>query len=424
MNYYELLPEETEEALSFRNSIFTQVNPDHWDAMQCTGVVARAEQADFPTDESIEGTKFAGKIVGFIPLQFRQQVLRPGLTIPVVYENAVGVDERLRSKGIGGHMIDTAAEFIADRADALFVIRGGEDTIGYRFYRKSGHSDLCYQTSFVQPEGFAEHASDDASIDDSSTHVREVEKDEWLTNEPALLDIYKGKYGNFGGGRPREPGYWREIVASHVFRENSWRYFLAYDQQGIAGYVLVARGTWHQRESSHVYEIAGKYDGVVEMLIDAAARLTSRIVRIPNVSLSNPVRERLYRLGFTDGRSEPHIMTRIVSPERLFGRLCDDTEQLPSWWNRIRIECSTPHRSVVLQDGSDEVITINLEMKEHMLARMLCCRVDVDAANRLELIRYRGEEGHATTITAKNVIEVLKRICRPAPWVQWYSDYV
>ena len=84
LNIYEYRPEEQEECLAFRNSIFTPVEPDQWLAMNCTGVVARDED----------------EIAGFIPLQFRDQLIRPGLTVPVVYENAVGVAESRRSTGI------------------------------------------------------------------------------------------------------------------------------------------------------------------------------------------------------------------------------------------------------------------------------------------------------------------------------------
>ena len=109
MQIYEYDPQETDELLTFRNSIFTDVTPSQWQALDCTGIVARE----------------AGQLVGFIPLQYRQQRLNTRISVPVVYENAVGVAESKRGQGIGTQMMDAGAAFIADRADLMLVIRGG-----------------------------------------------------------------------------------------------------------------------------------------------------------------------------------------------------------------------------------------------------------------------------------------------------------
>ncbi|NIR03524.1 MAG: GNAT family N-acetyltransferase, partial [Gemmatimonadales bacterium] len=114
MRIYEYDPQEIGELLPFRNAMFEQVSEDHWRAMNCTGVVAR------------EGDQ----LVGFIPLQYREQRLNARVTIPVAYENAVGVTEGKRGQGIGTWMIDKAARFMSDRVDALMVVREGEQSEG------------------------------------------------------------------------------------------------------------------------------------------------------------------------------------------------------------------------------------------------------------------------------------------------------
>jgi hypothetical protein len=139
MQIYEYRPKEIEELLAFRNSMFTPVTPAQWRAMDCTGIVARE----------------VDQLVGFIPLQYRQQCLNARISVPVVYENAVGVAEGKRGQGIGTKMIDAGAAFIADRADLMLVVRGGERSQGYRFYRKSGHSDLMYAwCTILSPRSF------------------------------------------------------------------------------------------------------------------------------------------------------------------------------------------------------------------------------------------------------------------------------
>ena len=176
---YELEENEIEKALSFRNSIFSPVNEEQWRAMNCTAAMARHGE----------------ELVGCIPLQFRRQILRPGVHIPVVYENAVGVSEKCRSQGVGTKMLDSAAGFIADRADALMVLRGGERDIGYRFYRKTGHSDLLHSVEYNLPA--------EENIKPSYS-VESVDRAEWLRLEPELLSLFERECGNYG--REQTPG--------------------------------------------------------------------------------------------------------------------------------------------------------------------------------------------------------------------------
>lgn len=410
MKTYEMTCEELSEALAFRNSIFVDVDTDHWKAMDCTGVVARAEPGDFP-DLGI-GTE----IVGFIPLQFRTQVLRPGVTAPVVYENAVGVDERLRSRGIGSRMIEAAADFMRDRADALFVIRGGEATTGYRFYRKSGHSDVCYAATFA-----ADSLRIPAAADFS---VKAVTSEAWVAREPELLELYRLRFGAYGGGRERGPGYWRGIFAGHVFKNRPWRLYLAADRtDSVCGYAIVVDGTWKDYDTHHFYEVIGASDDVVKALIAGATNDAGPgKIRFPSVSLDNPLASLLTELGCRDERTEPQIMARIINPERLFARLVDATGPPEKFRRGTHITCSTPHRRVELfkpeptgrsgQAGCE----IRLEMKEHALARLLCCRLDLLKAVDMEVVRCAGADADS--------LATLADICRPAPWVQWYTDYV
>ncbi len=96
-----------------------------------------------------------------------------------------------------------------------------------------------------------------------------------------------------------------------------------------------------------------------------------------------------------------------------------DTSDVPDDFRAsVRIDCSTPHRSLTLTEpaGSKERRHIRLEMKEHSLARMLCCRLDLRCAIEVEEVRCRG--------ATESEMDLLARICRPAPWVQWFTDYV
>ena len=190
MKIYEYTSQEVNEVIPFRNETFGQISQEHWEAMNCTAVVARQDD----------------RLVGFIPLQYREQCLNPQVTIPVVYENAVGVAQDMRGQGIGTAMIEKAARFISDRADALMVIRGGEQSIGYRFYRKTGHSDLVYARRYTLPP--------ETRLPLGHTQeIRVLDRQAWAALEPQLLALYQTQYGRFGGGQQRKPGYWTLILA-------------------------------------------------------------------------------------------------------------------------------------------------------------------------------------------------------------------
>ena len=386
---------EIPELLKFRNSIFSNVDENHWESMGCTGVVA--------IDDS--------DVVGFVPLQFRQQVLRPGVVAPVVYENAVGVSEPMRSRGIGSGMIEAAAEFIGNRADALFVIRGGESSPGYRFYRKSGHSDLSYASFFS-------HQRPETLTQDRRLTIMRTTEQEWNASEDEIIAYYQENYGEYGGGKLRYPGYWAEIFAGHVFKEREWFLLVARDgRERLIGYAIFTHGTWMHHEDIHLYEITGDDEKTVEALLAAGGRLApGRPLRAPQISLANPVAPVLRRLGFDEERTEPHIMARIVRPHRLFIRLADSSEEVSDFRSSVHLVCSTPHRTVDLQSPPQPENTIYLEMKEHLLARLLLCRLELIAAIENELVRCRGGNNA--------LLETLARICRPARWVQWFTDYV
>jgi len=150
LRIYEHVPEELDEVLPFRNVVFGHVSREHWQAMNCTAIVAREDE----------------RLVGFIPLQFREQCLNSG-------GHPGGLRERRwrrpgdARRGVGTQMMDQAAQFMSDRVDALMVVRGGERSDGYRFYRKAGHGDLMYARRYAlpvtpdtpaQPKTFQTHA--------------------------------------------------------------------------------------------------------------------------------------------------------------------------------------------------------------------------------------------------------------------------
>ncbi|HHK42928.1 MAG TPA: GNAT family N-acetyltransferase [Planctomycetaceae bacterium] len=391
LQIYEYDPRERDEVLPFRNAIFGHVSVEHWEAMRCTAVVARDD----------------GRLVGFIPLQFRDQLLRPGVAVPVVYENAVGVAEGMRGRGIGSQMMDEAARFIADRVDAMMVIRGGERTQGYRFYRKTGHGDLMYAHSYNLPP---EVKWPSAGVEGFTILTRE----EWVALEPELLSLYEHRYGRFGGNWQRSPGYWSMILAEHVYRERQWDLITWRPDGGrLAGYAVAVHGRASPTPEINLYEVVGEDDAAVEALLHYARRLSENgAVIVPSVSLANPIRPLLRRMGFIEAPSSPYIMARILRPDRIFERLAANSDLL----DELHLVVSTPHRTLVVNDPPSPRYTAHLSTKESLLSRLFCCRLDLEAAVDMELVRWNVYDA--------GLARALADVFAFSEWVQWYTDYV
>ncbi len=391
MRIYEYDASEIDELLPFRNAIFGQISLDRWLAMNCTGVVARQDQ----------------ELVGFIPLQFREQKLNARVTIPVVYENAVGVAEGKRGQGIGTAMVDEAASFISDRVDAMMVVRGGERSDGYRFYRKTGHSDLMYACGYyLEPEVEWPPAGE--------AGISVVDRARWLGLEPQLLDLHEQRYGRFGGGQQRGPGYWAKVLDGHVSGGHPWQMVTLMDDPGrLAGYLVVAQGAWPARDRANVFEVVGQDGQATERLLRYARRfVTDGMLNVPLVSLANPVRPLLRQMGFSEGESTSHVMARILRPDRIYQRLAEGSDLLDT----LSLTVVTPHRTLEVNGPPDPRYTVRLETKEHAFARLFCCRLDLDAALDVELVRWRDPD--------PGLGRELGQVFAPCEWVQWFTDYV
>jgi hypothetical protein len=327
--------------------------------------------------------------------------------VPVVYENAVGVVADRRGQGIGTQMMDAGAEFIADRVDLMMVIRGGERSQGYRFYRKSGHSDLSYACWYYSEPENAWPVADEMGIS-------VLDRIEWLSLEPQLLALYHRKYGLYGGGRQRGPGYWRQILEGHVYAGSKWWLATLTSESGrLLGYLVAAQGLWSSKTTVCVYEVVGEDEAAVEELLRYGRRFAGQEQYVvPLVSLANPVRSLLRRMGFAEGESEPHVMARLLRPDRIWQRLSRGTQLDKT----LSLTVVTPHRTLEVNDPPEPHYRVRLETKEHFLARLFCCRLDLNAALDMELIRWRDPD--------VGLQRELHQIFAPCDWVQWFTDYV
>jgi hypothetical protein len=186
------------------------------------------------------------------------------------------------------------------------------------------------------------------------------------------------------------------------------------DEPGrLAGYLVVAQGAWPARDRANVFEVVGANEQVTERLLRYARRfVTDGMLNVPLVSLANPVRPMLRRMGFAEGESTSHVMARILRPDRIFRCLVAGSDLLET----LSLTVVTPHRTLEVNRPPEPKYTVRLETKEYAFARLFCCRLDLEAALDMEWVRWRDPD--------PGLRRELGQVFAPCKWVQWFTDYV
>jgi len=369
----EYRPGDTADVLDVRNPIFGPLSEEQWNRY-CPRMTAGMAYLD-------------GEVVGAIPLDQRDFLVAPQVSVPVAFENCVGVKEEYRSRGIGTAIIAAAREFMADRCDLLMVYRGEERSAGYRFYHKSGHRDLLYLASvrWDPPSGLS---SDAERADIEVLHNHEDE----------ILSVYHSTYGPYGGHAPRRCGYWHEALSGQVFiTVPAEILFYRYPSDGeITAYGIFGIPQHGGYDANvQVLEIASKAGGTGarQILRAAGADARQRQAAVTDyVSVDYPYRY-LYRdLGFVEDLRGLMIMGQVINPQRLFGRVCRFPELLAD----LKINVWTPTKDYTLFEGPRAEKEIILEAKDIIIERLLTRRLDVMSAFRHDFLTIRnGDEGIA-----------------------------
>ena len=388
----EYCPEDTADVLEVRNPTFGPLSEEDWDRY-CPGMTAGMAYLD-------------GEVVGAIPLDQRDFLLAPHLSVPVAFENCVAVKEEYRSRGIGTAIIAAAREFMADRCDLLMVYRGGERSTGYRFYHKTGHRDLLYlaEVRWDPPSGLS---SDGERADIEVLHNRQDE----------ILSVYRSTYGPYGGHAPRRPGYWREALSGQIFiAEPAEILFYRYPSDGeITAYGIFEIREHHGEGEIEVLEIASRTGirGVREVLQAAAVEAYKRNTAVIDyVSVRHPYRHLYRELGFVEQCRDLIIQGQVINPQRLFRRVCRFREL----GTDLKINVWTPTKDYVLFEGPEAKNEITLEAKDIIIERLLTRRLDVMSAFRHDLLTIRnGDEAIAGR---------LAQALPFSPWCHHHLDWI
>ena len=390
----EYRPGDTTDLLKVRNAIFPPISEEDWAPCHPRLTAALAYLENEP--------------VGAILLDQRDFVLAPGVTAAVAFENAVGVAEEYRSRGIGTAMIQAARDFLADRCDLLMVYRGGaERSAAYRFYEKSGHRDLLYlaPVHWAPPPGLPSDAVQ-ADVEVLYKHDDEV------------LEVYNSTYVSYGGHPPRRLGYWQEALNELIFVYLPHEIlFYRYPAEGtIRAYAIFGIPQRHSDDGIvRVLEIASSDGaaGAAQIMQAAGAEAHQRGLCVTDfVSVAHPYRDLYRQLGFVESGRGMTITGQAINPQRLFQRVCRFPEALAD----LKINVWTPSQDYVLFEGARAQQEITLEAKEIIIERLLTRRLDVVDAVTHDLLTIRN----GSPEIAARLAEALPF----SPWIYHHLDYI
>jgi GNAT superfamily N-acetyltransferase len=364
------------------------------------------EEGEHVTVVAAEGDK----IVGAIPFDLRDFLIRPGLSIRSAWAHMVCVDAEYRSRGIGSGMmklarVQLAGEQLAGQhlpriCEAMFVYTGSEGTAPYTFYEKNGFVDLHYSRFFTLTNPKA-----NAPLD-----VEVTPYDPARIGEENLYAAFQRAYQDYAGFPVHYPGYWQRAIESIIYIEIPTEFYIATltQETELSGYAVFGfiRGHATLLELAAGPAEPGLIDKLLQAVIAAAA---ARGVEMVNMlaCTHHPAASALLELGFQpDRRANAEVVAGVVLEfDRLWNKLAGENPP-------FGLEIWTPSRTLKLP-GPGKPIT--LEMKESTLQRLFLCREDLPAALEAERI---------TSPHLSLPLEALQTIFQPAPWVFHWLEWI
>ncbi|HCU37505.1 MAG TPA: hypothetical protein DGT21_19360 [Armatimonadetes bacterium] len=390
--FREYTPADADDLLSIRNAIFPPLTLDRWREAEEANTASLAYLGD--------------EIVGAIPMEFRDIQLAPGAVASTIFEHAVGTREDMRSKGIGGGMIDAAREFLRDRVEVMMVYRGAERSPGYKFYEKTGHVDLLYlRTCTWEPAAGPGGNCATGGLD------------EFLADAEAVASVFAGMFAGHGGFPYRTgPEYWPMAMARsiyHVLPQQT--HYIRYPRTGdLQGYIMVGERTGERADQPlQVLDVAATGPGSLEECLKALANLAADLGKPVTWMLSSehPCLQAAIETGFVPQLRHMMIMGQVIAPERLFGKACTDLELLSD----LKINVWTPTTDYTLYEAPGARTEITIEAKDWAIHRLLCRRLDLAAAVNGEIVTVLNG--------TDDIIDRLSRALPYNPWAYVAIDY-
>lgn len=390
--YREMQPDDVFSALALRNEVFPEalVTQEDWERDNMLAAIAELE----------------GEVVGAIPLALRKTVIAPGVVITAAFENSVGTREELRSQGIGTGMIAEARQFLAGRADALFVYRGDESSDGYRFYANTNHYDLLYSRHY-------RYGSPETSY--LPPGVTLAGKESIILNTERLEAIFSSSYGRFGGYPRRSDDYWQRALASSIYSEfpTDFSFVHIIQSDELLGYAICGVRTTRHSGMADILEMAtlgGDLSIAQRILTGVASVAGERKLGVDiQASDEDPFLPLYQSNGFLPEPRGTIIMGQVIDIPEFFAQHWSSRFEL----HNTALVVATPKEEYVLIEPEIRQSTLTLEMKEEMVHRWLLARLD---------LRARLSEGSVTAYGTNS--QVVERVCDAIPFTPWAYHFI
>jgi predicted N-acetyltransferase YhbS len=341
-----------------------------------------------------------GRIVGAIPYDLRDFLIRPGVSLRAAFAHMVCVDEAYRNQGVGSGMMRFAKANLPDLCEAMFVYTGSEGVAPYTFYQKNGFIDLHYCRFFNLdlPQELAV----------SGITVQPFNPQEF--GEEALHRCYQSAYRGYAGFPIHELGYWQEAIDSIIFAEIPTQFFIAFQKQGdkLTGYAIFG----YSSDGCILLELAAQpgrkalLGDLLRAAVNHASAKGEKRIRMLS-SAHHPVQPVLYQLGFQpDPREEAAVTAAVIFQHASIWR------KLACGQPPFALKIWTPTQTLELL-GTGR--TIHLEMKDDLLTRLFLSRENFLQAWEAEKI---------TSPDAQIPLEALASLFAPAPWVFHWLEWI
>jgi len=383
-------PEDINQVVDLLQGIFRVAPGFNVDAWQ------RLESHDHMTIVAVE----ENKIVGAIPFDLRDFLLRPGLSIRAAFAHLVGVHAQHRDRRIGSGIMDYAKKLLPQHCEAMFVYTGHEYRPPYTFYARNGFVDLQYSRFYKRKKLILNYPQ-----------VVDVQPfDPLAIGEEVLNSVYQKVYNDHAGFRVHYPGYWQKALKSIIFVEIPTEMYIAMVRIGseLAGYAIFGFVRGHVT----ILEMAADpadldlNKKLLQAVIAKAHELGAEYADML-ASAHHPAKTALHNMRF---KPEPRLHAQIpagfvLNFQRLWTKLTD--EKAP-----FSLKIWTPNVSMDLP-GAGKKIT--LEMKEYTLHRLFLCREDFKEA-------YEAER--TTSPDAHLPVKELTQIFKPARWIYHWLEWI
>jgi ribosomal protein S18 acetylase RimI-like enzyme len=362
-----------------------------WSANHMTGVLA------YDGDE----------LVGAIPFEPRNFALGNDEKIKVLWVSAAHVDPEYRSKGLGGQLDQLARKTFYPDYQGIFVYRGDENSLAYKWYIRLGYHVLLQILSLKID---VVHTNNNVSYHSYST----LEELKFIETE--IYNCYQKNSGSYGGTPYRYKSCWSEKIYSHYYQKHYLFHTLVLSQDSnIESYAIL--GETKYKDGVKRFDILeyccsdddSQRERLVSAIMTEAHKKQLKEIRI-QISNQDPGFRCFERLGFCF-RRRTNLMGTLTKPMEYLTQYVKKCKELKN--TLITIE--TP--SLGKHDIGCGYNKFGLFMSDNEFIRVLLLRTNFMTAVEEGRILVTQNQDHS-------VLKIFESLFPQKKWLHHQIDYI